>query len=251
MGDPLKNYREDLRTANRGKILAALSNYEWNRYSDLLEKTGHARSTLSKYLDELVEKKLVLRKVDTESDEWPIPVLYKLGLGLPSWDTFNILRKHGLLEWYRKQMKEVKLENLPFWLAKFELEISLRYVRLCLELLEKKSSFDQTISETYIYTLNLVQKKVRRFFFEELQRRQKNGEKLSKVLKNFEMSSEEVDRLFKLAGLTGKESEPIINELMAYEQALLENSTDELIKQWEKIYSTKKGKEKYKVKFKR
>lgn len=63
---------------NSQKVLFALIDGQWHRNKELKERTKLTARTLSKHLGEL-EKNLhwVERKEDTESGEYPHPVLYK------------------------------------------------------------------------------------------------------------------------------------------------------------------------------
>lgn len=63
---------------NQQLILLALSDGQWHRNMELKEKTKLSPRTLSKHLHEL-EKELhwIERKEDTQSGEYPHPVLYK------------------------------------------------------------------------------------------------------------------------------------------------------------------------------
>jgi len=74
----LEKYQNKCREETKTRILAALQGAGWIRYQNLKEKTELAKSTLSKYLKELVEEKILERKRELESGEWPIPVSYRI-----------------------------------------------------------------------------------------------------------------------------------------------------------------------------
>lgn len=65
--------------SNQQLIILALSDGQWHRNKELKEKTKLTPRTLSKHLKELVkEHQWVERKEDTESGEYPHPVLYRI-----------------------------------------------------------------------------------------------------------------------------------------------------------------------------
>jgi len=59
------------------KILKALHDGEWYRYTDLKKETGLSSATLSKHL-KVLEKGILERKLDLKSKEYPHPVYYRL-----------------------------------------------------------------------------------------------------------------------------------------------------------------------------
>jgi hypothetical protein len=68
------------REANKARQLlyAAMEDGEWHRCIELKKITKLSSRTLAKHIEELVKLKLMERKEDRESGEYPIPVFYKL-----------------------------------------------------------------------------------------------------------------------------------------------------------------------------
>jgi DNA-binding HxlR family transcriptional regulator len=75
MGKGDRQIKESLE--KRKLILSILSDGEWHRHKEILEKTRLSPTTLSKHLKDLT-KGIVEKKLDLESKEYPYPVLYRL-----------------------------------------------------------------------------------------------------------------------------------------------------------------------------
>jgi DNA-binding HxlR family transcriptional regulator len=74
----LKPNTLDLKQYSQQRILLALIDGEWHRNKELKEKTKLTPRTLSKHLYELERKfRWIERREDTESGEYPHPVLYR------------------------------------------------------------------------------------------------------------------------------------------------------------------------------
>jgi DNA-binding HxlR family transcriptional regulator len=74
----LGKYQIDKEAKALTSVLKALDDEKEHRYKDIKEKTGLNDVTLTKYLKELKEMKLIERNIDRKSDTYPIPVYYKI-----------------------------------------------------------------------------------------------------------------------------------------------------------------------------
>jgi DNA-binding HxlR family transcriptional regulator len=71
---------------NQQLVLLALIDGQWHRNKELKEKTKLTARTLSKHLNELEKEfRWIERKEDTESGEYPHPVLYRATDSAVSW----------------------------------------------------------------------------------------------------------------------------------------------------------------------
>jgi|GEM_PF-5705038 len=71
-------YQIEASLNSRQKILAALSGGDWVRYRDIVARAGLGTTTASKFLKIMEKEGEVEKKIDTESGEYPYPVLYRL-----------------------------------------------------------------------------------------------------------------------------------------------------------------------------
>jgi len=92
----LKEYQNKCREETKTRILAALQGAGWIRYQNLKEKAELAKSTLSKYLKELVEEKILERRRELKSGEWPIPVSYRIAKKEESFVKAQVERYHAI-----------------------------------------------------------------------------------------------------------------------------------------------------------
>ncbi len=106
--DSLEKWREQKRKEGRSKILSVLQDVQWHRYQDLIKETGLAKSTLSKYLKEFLEKEVIIKKAEIE--EWPPQIYYKLASleGIPWFDEQLEIMKNGF-----KKMEEIRSQIVP------------------------------------------------------------------------------------------------------------------------------------------
>lgn len=89
----------------RKLILDVLSDGEWHRHKEILEKTRLSPTTLSKHLKEL-EKGLVEKRIDIESGEYPYPVYYRLKGTIPKEFAEWISVAREIKEAYEAQIRE-------------------------------------------------------------------------------------------------------------------------------------------------
>lgn len=63
-------------------ILNLLSDGRWHRYTEIQQTTNLSTATLSKHLKNLEKEKVIEKKIDLESGDYPYPVYYRLPLSL-------------------------------------------------------------------------------------------------------------------------------------------------------------------------
>ena len=119
------------------RILIALSDGQWHRNKELKDKTKLTPRTLSKHLNEL-EKELhwIERREDTESGEYPHPVLYKATHSIASCGRYikTIIDNADEIETDLTETKD------PLQLLKEFHEINLYYFTLILEKIQESKS---------------------------------------------------------------------------------------------------------------
>ena len=71
------NYQREKAYYSQKTIFKILSDEKWHRNMELKTKSKLSPRTLAKHLQRLMELKLIERKEDVESGEYPVPVFYK------------------------------------------------------------------------------------------------------------------------------------------------------------------------------
>lgn len=71
-------YQIDKEAQAKISVLKALDDEKEHRYNDIKEKTGLKDPTVTKYLKQFVEQKLITKKVDITSGKYPYPAYYKI-----------------------------------------------------------------------------------------------------------------------------------------------------------------------------
>ena len=151
MGKGIRQINDALE--KRQQILSILSDGQWHRHKEILEKTKLSPTTLSKHLKEL-EKGIVEKRIDIESGEYPYPVYYRLKPELfPKRDLelWNYLISKTVIQseelWKKYQRPEIFVELLNAMVGTEALHILLRYFTV-----EKKNEdyLEQTLEHFII-----------------------------------------------------------------------------------------------------
>jgi DNA-binding HxlR family transcriptional regulator len=101
-------YNSDYKLHNQQIILLALVDGQWHRNMDLKEETKLTPRTLSKHLKELTnELHWIERKEDTESGEYPHPVLYRATEESILYTTYLMITLNNANK-MEKRLKEIK-----------------------------------------------------------------------------------------------------------------------------------------------
>ena len=79
-------------------ILRIISDGKPHQYSELKEKTKLNSPTLSKHLKRLTEKKILKKKIDTESGKYPYPVYYSANPAVAPIINIMLLTEHEMHE---------------------------------------------------------------------------------------------------------------------------------------------------------
>ncbi len=79
------NYQTDKANKARWAIFLSLSDGQWHRNMELREKTNLSSRTLAKHLTQMLKLRIIEKKKDTESGEYPFPVFYKT---VPTLETY-------------------------------------------------------------------------------------------------------------------------------------------------------------------
>ena len=138
---------------NQQLILMALSDGHWHRNMELKEKTKLTPRTLSKHLNEL-EKELswIERRVDTESGEYPHPVLYKAKLSTVAYAIYvqSIFDNTDDIEADLKETED------PLQILIELHKLNLHYLTLILETIQKDKCISQKqlnwMTQLFLYT---------------------------------------------------------------------------------------------------
>jgi len=150
---------------NHSLILIALSDGQWHRNMELKEQTKLTPRTLSKHLKELTnELQWIERKEDTESGEYPHPVLYRAKEDMLSIIIFiTTVHYSYTTDNLERKLKETKD---PIHVLIRIHELNLYYLTLLLEEMQKEKIMSQkevnallnfTIFAPYkIYISNLI-----------------------------------------------------------------------------------------------